>query len=155
TFILGATTASAAPAFPVEREQRQPDGSTVALRPWGDEHAGGLETRDGFRVIRDETTNRWEFALVDSITGKFRPSGVEVGKGTPPAPPRLVPTTPNRVRNAAQSSTGVFGGIGSIGLVPLAASTGSPAWAGANAQLPFIMVAFSDVPCTFSASTMQ
>src|SRR5437899_1529296 len=124
---MSAATASAAPAFPVDRDQRQPDGSTVTLRPWGDESAGGWETRDNFRV---DPTGRWDFAVLDTLTGKLRPSGIEVGKGTPPAPPRLLPTTPTRIRPGAQAGGGVFGGIGSIGFVPVAASGGAPAWAG-------------------------
>lgn len=39
---------------------------------------------------------------------------------------------------------GVFGGIGSIGIVPVAGASGAPAWAGTNTQLPFIMVGFTD-----------
>src|SRR5207237_8822690 len=81
--------------------------------------------------------------------------GIQGGNGTRPAPPRLLPTTPTRTPPVAQAGGGVFGGIGSTGFVPVAASGGAPAWAGTTTQLPFLMVAFSDVPCTFSASSMQ
>jgi hypothetical protein len=79
TFVMSAATASAAPAFPVDREQRQPDGSIVTLRPWGDESAGGWETRDGFRVVRGEPTSRWDFAILDNLTGKLKASVIQVG----------------------------------------------------------------------------
>ena len=61
TFLMTAATASAAPAYPVDREQRQPDGSSVTLRPWGDESAGGWAVP--FPTIDPQTVLRSARAL--------------------------------------------------------------------------------------------
>ncbi len=57
-----ASAATAAPAAPVDIPITQPDGSTFTARAWGDERQHGLETLDGYTIVRDEQSGYWVYA---------------------------------------------------------------------------------------------
>ena len=40
----------------------QPDGSTIQLRGWGDQHYAVFETLDGYTVTKNPATGYWEVA---------------------------------------------------------------------------------------------
>ena len=62
----------------------QPDGSTFSARAVGDAVSHGVESLDGYTVIR-ASTGRWEYADGRAANGKLKPSGRAVGKDRPAA----------------------------------------------------------------------
>ena len=77
------TRAEAAPVDPTARlELAQPDGSTVVARGYGDEWLHGLETVDGYTIVRDETSGYWEYAQ-QQPDGTLAPSGLRPGVDRP------------------------------------------------------------------------
>ena len=82
--------AAAVPAAPVVRELRQPDGHGFAGRQWGDEHAHGWETTDGYSVVRDHDSGFWEYG-VPGAHGRLVASGRRPGQQPPPGPRHLRP----------------------------------------------------------------
>src|SRR4051794_41152778 len=73
----GAAPARAVPADPDARfELRQPDGTAVTVRPWGDEFVNGVETLDGYTLLRDG--DWWEYARATPGDG-LEPSGLRAG----------------------------------------------------------------------------
>jgi M6 family metalloprotease-like protein len=143
--VLAGADAAAAPAYPVVKPFTQPDGTVLSLRLWGDEFAHGWETLAGYTVIRERSTGRWEYAE-RSADGTLVSSGVAAGGATVPPTMHLRPTTEviNRIR--------IERGATPVGVPSLEAA---PPWAGADTDLLFIMVAFSDLPCSFTAAQMQ
>jgi hypothetical protein len=59
--LLGATAASAVPAYPGLVELEQPDGKKFLVQQWGDERLHGWETVDGYTIVRDKN-GYWYFA---------------------------------------------------------------------------------------------
>lgn len=55
---------------------KQPDGSPVKVRGWGDQHYAVFETLDGYTVTRNPTTGLFEIAAPASGTADLEPSGV-------------------------------------------------------------------------------
>ncbi len=143
--LLGAPAAQAAPAAPdVVKTFAQPDGKTLPLRLWGDEFAHGWETLDRYTVAFNKATGYWEYAVRDA-SGWLAPSGRVVGADAPPAAPGLKPDV--RVIEQERAAKGAP----SIAAAPTAA----PPWAGPDTDVLFIMVGFTDLPCTFTAAQMQ
>lgn len=135
---------NAAPAAPnVIKSFRQPDGSSLKLRLWGDEFINGWETLSGMTVVRSH--GQWQFALLNQ-RGDLKPSGIAAGRGLPPTRLHLRPTEDafNRARAAK--------GAPALGQ-PYAAAP--PAWAGADTDVLFLMVEFTDRGCTFTPAQMQ
>jgi M6 family metalloprotease-like protein len=58
------TSASAAPAAPIDIEIVQPDGSTFIARQWGDEWQNGFETKAGHTILQN-SSGWWVYALSD------------------------------------------------------------------------------------------
>lgn len=71
--LLAAARILAAPAAPAPATDRQPDGSTITLRGFGDERYNVTEDADGYTVVR--AGGWWEYATLDE-TGAFAPSGI-------------------------------------------------------------------------------
>lgn len=136
----------AAPAYPFIRIVTQPDGSTLAVRRWGDEYANGWETLGGHTVIKNRNNGRWEYALRD-LAGELVPSGIAPGLGAPPVGPRL------RHSMAALNNRRVARGARPLDAPALALA--APPWAGADTDVLYIMVGFSDTACTFTPAQMQ
>jgi M6 family metalloprotease-like protein len=55
----------------------QPDGSTLEVKGWGDQHQAVFETLDGFTVIEDPASGFYEYA--DLTEGELKPLGVTPG----------------------------------------------------------------------------
>jgi M6 family metalloprotease-like protein len=58
----------------------QPDGSTIELRGWGDQHYAVFETLDGYTVTQNPTTGYWEVA-------RLAPDGQSLEPAPGPAGP--------------------------------------------------------------------
>jgi len=81
---------AAASAAPIQGEIvpiREPDGTTVELRVWGDEFYAVGETVDGYTVVRDPVTGLLSYATLSSDGTELVSTGVPAGE---PAPTRLV-----------------------------------------------------------------
>src|SRR5690606_6902825 len=87
--LLTGSSAGASPAAPTTVQLRQPDGSTVSARLYGDEHVNGYETSAGYTLVR--RGGAWSFADQDA-DGRLVATGVRPGpSGRPPASLDLEP----------------------------------------------------------------
>jgi M6 family metalloprotease-like protein len=139
--VSGAMATPADPHAVVTLEQ--PDGSTFRAHIWGDEYIHGYETLRGHTVALDSRTHTWKYA-VRGAKGRLRPSLRVVTEDAPLAKKHLRPTL--AAFNAARAREraprpGRF--------------LASPNWAGADTDLLFIMVDFTDRACTFTPAQMQ
>jgi hypothetical protein len=75
--------ASAAPMFGTEWKLKQPDGTFVDVRIFGDEYYQDVETPDGYTLIRDPVTNVICYASVSADGNEFVSTGVRVGTASP------------------------------------------------------------------------
>lgn len=80
---LWAVSAAAAPYRGDEITIRQPDGSLIVLRVWGDEYYAVGETTDGYTVTRDPETGMFCYARLSSDRRELVSTGVEAGSGAP------------------------------------------------------------------------
>src|SRR5215510_8217359 len=53
---------------------RQPDGSPIQLRGWGDQHYAVFETLDGYTVTQNPATGYWEIARVSPDGNTLHPA---------------------------------------------------------------------------------
>ena len=138
--------ANAAPADPnVVVQVKQPDGTVLSLQLWGDEYYHGHETLDGYTVVKDKNDKAFKYGVLNAA-GDVVPSGVTVGKGSPPGRTHVRPTA-SAINNARAAR-----GAPSLGSPTLASA---PAWAGSDTDVLFIMVGFTDRACTFTQAQMQ
>ncbi|HEU0078003.1 MAG TPA: M6 family metalloprotease domain-containing protein, partial [Longimicrobiaceae bacterium] len=73
------------PFFGKEFTFRQPDGTRLQVRGWGDQHRAVFETLDGYTVMRDPATGFYEYAMVDDDRDELRPTGLRPGMAAPEA----------------------------------------------------------------------
>jgi M6 family metalloprotease-like protein len=128
----------------VVTQLRQPDGTTLSARIWGDEYYHGYQTLDGYTVVRDEKDKKWKYAE-RGAKGRLQASKDVANRGKKPKEKKLRPT--REAFNAARAAEGAP----ALGAPSLAAA---PAWAGNDTDLLFIMVDFTDQACTFTPAQM-
>jgi M6 family metalloprotease-like protein len=75
----------AAPMDGYESTFKQPDGTVITLKFFGDEFYARAETTDGYTVIFDPSTKSYDYANVSSDGKKLVKTGMKVGKGNPSA----------------------------------------------------------------------
>lgn len=68
----------------------QPDGSTFKAYIRGDEHHGWWETPSGFVFCKNPQNGFFEFAVSLNKHGKLSPSGLRVGRDTPPGAAKTI-----------------------------------------------------------------
>jgi len=102
-FLLLPAIASAAPPRPALETLRQPDGTAIVVRQFGDEWSNGVRTRDGYTIMRDERTHFWKYAEPDPAGG-LRRSPLIVGRDRPVGIRPRLSLRPQR----ASSQTGSF-----------------------------------------------
>ena len=73
-FILTSTLYSA-PAYSIERQFQQPDGTTFEARKKGDEYLHWIETEEGDILLLNKETQWYEYAVIQE--GELVPSGIE------------------------------------------------------------------------------
>ena len=76
-------TASAAPLWAEVVTIREPDGSSVEIRVWGDEFYSVGETLDGFTVVRDGATGILSYAELSADGTELVSTGVPAGEPAP------------------------------------------------------------------------
>ena len=91
---LTATAVEAAPAAPNVVTLTQPDGMTFEAIPWGDEWANGMETLDGYTILREPQSAYWIYATL-GFDGDMAPQRAEqapliVGKDAPLGLPKHI-----------------------------------------------------------------
>jgi M6 family metalloprotease-like protein len=91
-FIVLPITAHASPPNPSVIILVQPDGSTFEARIWGDEWLNGMETLEGYTIVRDPGTRFWVYA-VRGPSGELVPADdtdrkLVVGRDSPAQLPR-------------------------------------------------------------------
>jgi M6 family metalloprotease-like protein len=78
-------TASAAPLWAEVVTIREPDGSSVEIKVWGDEFYSVGETLDGYTIVRDGATGLLSYAELSADGTELVSTGVAAGE---PAPQR-------------------------------------------------------------------
>jgi M6 family metalloprotease-like protein len=81
--LAAAVSAGARPMMNEEVSIREPDGTYITLRVWGDEYYGVGETPDGFTVTRDPVTGFMSYATLSSDGTRLQSTGVRVGDAPP------------------------------------------------------------------------
>ncbi len=81
-------TASAAPLWAEVVTIREPDGSSVDIKVWGDEFYSVGETLDGYTIVRDGVTGMLSYAVLSADGTELVSTGVAAGE---PAPQRGLP----------------------------------------------------------------
>jgi len=102
-FLLLPAIALAAPPRPALETLRQPDGTAIVVKQFGDEWSNGVRTRDGYTIMRDERTRFWKYAEPDPAGG-LRRSPLIVGRDRPVGIRPRLSLRPQR----ASSQTGSF-----------------------------------------------
>jgi len=81
--LLMARESSAVPAFGQIFHLRQPDGSSVEVRIWGDEFYQVVESLDGYTLVRDPSTQWICYAGLSYDESELLSTGVLVGEPLP------------------------------------------------------------------------
>lgn len=84
TSLCIASIAFAAPFSGQQRSLKQPDGTSISVRLYGDEFYTRMESLDGFTLIRDNKTQWICYAKLDSTKSKFVSTGVKCISTTKP-----------------------------------------------------------------------
>ena len=74
--LLGSITVSAVPANGLELHWRQPDGTPITVRAFGDEFFLRIESLDGFTLIQDSETGFFYYATLNSDGSDFESTGI-------------------------------------------------------------------------------
>jgi len=62
-----------------------PDGSSIRVRGWGNQHYAVFETLDGFTIVKDPETGYYKYAKLSEDGNDLIPSDADVGKAEPAA----------------------------------------------------------------------
>jgi M6 family metalloprotease-like protein len=77
SFIFQTTDLWSAPYSGTEFSLKQPDGTRVDVKVWGDEYYQRIESLDGYTLIRDKETNWIHYAILSEDETEFLPSDVK------------------------------------------------------------------------------
>ncbi len=120
--------AQAGPASPDTFPLTQPDGTTFQARLYGDEWNSGIETADGYTILKDPQTEYWVYAALNR-SGNLVPTSLRVGIDRPVNLQR-------HLRPRDQSRPAFAPSLGSFGSAP-------PLFSG-NIPLLVILVQFTN-----------
>lgn len=134
---------SAAPAAPGEHLLSQADGSQIFARQWGDEWSHGWETVEGYSIVFDTMSRNWSYAVTGPL-GTLVPSVRVVGKDMPPDVPVFLRPSLNARDRAIRRKESSQSGASGVAVSP---------WGVAN--IPFILVSFSDRTPSFTPANFQ
>lgn len=124
---------------------RQPDGRSFNAHIWGDEFIHGYEALNGHTVVLHWKTKTWRYAE-RGVRGRLKPSDAVVTRNRPLGQAHLRPARVAFDRARARE------GVPPVGKPLMLAS---PPWAGADTDILFIAVEFTDVGCTFTPAQLQ
>lgn len=138
-----AAPAQAAPANPhVVKTLRQPDGTKLKVRLWGDEFFHGFETLNGYTIVYDRRDRRYEYAE-RTKSGRLKASGK---RATPAGRPDGIGAHLRPSASAVQSERAAAGAP----TFESAAAAGAPGWAGSDTDVLFLIAEFTDTGCSFT-----
>ena len=134
---------------------KQPDGTGVKARQWGDESLHGWETADGYAIVFDEARKSWAYAE-RGTDGGLQSSGKLPGKDAAPAivGKRLRPSEAYRTVNPIKrlsregKKPSFSGGKAGIKGLSLAPQFTTPTIGAAN--IPVILINFLDTTTTYT-----
>ncbi len=96
---------SAGPPSPLVVSLSQPDGRSFNARAWGDERSNGMETLDGYTILKDPASGYWVYAersaQGDLVPARGLRGNLVVGKDTPGRLPKAI----RPARRAASGQT--------------------------------------------------
>ncbi len=142
--------AQGAPADPnVIDKLVQPNGPDLRVHIWGDEFQHGYETTDGYSVEYSQRDDEWKYAERAS-DGELKPSERTARPDGGPAEAFHLRPTEAAVE-AERADQNAQGGPGSGG----SPAAGAAAWAGADTDILFLMVEFTDTGCSFTPGQMS
>ncbi len=75
-----------------------PDGTSVDVRGWGNQHFAVFETLDGFTVVKDPDTGIFNYARLPTESGSLEATGAKVGSVDPASLGLTQHLRPDRVR---------------------------------------------------------
>jgi len=92
---------------------RQPDGTEIQVRGWGDQHNARFETLDGFPVVENPETGFYEYAAVNAEGEDVRPTGTRADAGGPTGLESVTRLLGNRAATKvrAQTNSGLPRGV--------------------------------------------
>jgi len=148
----------AAPVFGKRTKLRQPDGTLVEVRIWGDEYHQIVESLDGFALVRDPTSGAICYAKPADGKEDLASSGVVVGHPIPQslALKRHLRPSAAAIRNRVSAARAAFSAPASAG-TPQVAGTGEPVPAttpSGRVEGICLLVDFSDDPGTIPPQTV-
>lgn len=95
------------PFFGEEFIFTQPDGTTLAVRGWGDQEQAIFETLEGYILILDPITGFYQYASVDHGMNGFIPTGIRPGAADPAVLGLTTGARLNRSGDKARAQLGV------------------------------------------------
>jgi M6 family metalloprotease-like protein len=92
---------------------KQPDGTEILVRGWGDQHNARFETLDGFPVMENPATGFYEYAAVHATGEEVRPTGIRADVARPAGAESVTRLLGNRAaaKVRAQISSGLPRGV--------------------------------------------
>ncbi len=105
--VLACGAVSVASAAPMQGQTvtiRQPDGTTVDVRVWGDEYYAHGETVDGYSVTRDLGTGYLSFATLSADGDELLSTGIPAGEQPPVGLEKHVRIAKDAAANVARRS---------------------------------------------------
>ena len=161
---------AAAPMFGVKHERKQPDGSIIAVRLWGDEFHQVIESLDGYTLIRDPRNGFSCYARLSADGDELLSTGIPAGRERPPSGLatrlRVAPDVAERQARLARTRRGADPQVADAASVNGAASTAEglteeeidemyrPTYTG-EIQGLCLLVDFPDHPWTIPAAEIE
>ena len=106
--LAGAVAAGAAPMRGDEVVIREPDGTSVTVRVWGDEFYAVGETLDGYTVVRDGATGMLCYAVLSADGRELVSTGTPAGEEPPSGIDKHIRIDPDAAGDQARSSRDEF-----------------------------------------------
>jgi M6 family metalloprotease-like protein len=152
--MAGAMTAGAAPMRGDVVSIRQPDGTSVAVRVWGDEFYAVGETLDGYAVVRDANTGMLCYAALSDDGRELVSTGTPAGQEPPAGLEPHVRIDPDAASAQARSSRDEFERLARESL-PTAQRSGERGPTTGSVVGITLLIDFDDEPATIPTSTVD
>ncbi len=144
-------SASAHPVFGDTWQLRQPDGSLVDVRIWGDEYYQVVESLDGYTLVRDPATQVICYALLSGDGNSLESSGVQLDSRDPV----VMGLTPHvRISAAARRAAVALARSRPLAMPSMDKGAYLPAITG-NVEGVCLLVDFSDQVATITVADVE
>ena len=155
--LLPVSVAQAAPVCGEEFAVKQPDGTPLQVRIWGDEFYQVVESLDGYTLIRDPDSTFICYAGLSADESELISTGVAVGQGDPAAMGltphlRITPAVAAKQANLARTQKAMQESVQSATMA--AVSSPAPLPVGVIQGI-VLLVDFSDDPATITPTVIS